>query len=87
MKTKERKYSEKNLIPTEYPSFSESLRYVMVLRDCSCHELANRLFLAYSTVSGYLCGRRFPDCNMIRRIAIELNVSADFLLGLSDRID
>lgn len=87
MKTNKRTHSEQNPISTEYPSFSKRLRYVMILRDCSCHELADRLFLAYSTVSGYLCDRRFPDCNMVRQIAIELDVSADFLLGLSDQIN
>ena len=71
---------------TEYPPFSERLKYAMDTRDCSTQQLAHSLFLAPSTISGYRCGTRTPDCNTLRRIALELNVSSDFLLGLSNHI-
>lgn len=71
---------------TEYPPFSERLKYVMELREYNTQKLADRLYLTYSTVSGYRTGARCPDLEVLRQLSIILDVSADYLLGLNDHI-
>lgn len=71
---------------TEYPNFSDRLKFVMTWRDYSIQKLATRMYLSYSTINGYRCGKRMPDTATLSRIATELQVSTDFLLGLVDYI-
>jgi len=71
---------------TEYPEFCDRLKCAMKLRNFSSADLANRLFITRSTVSGYRTGARLPNCFILRRIAQELDVSADYLLGLDEYI-
>ena len=47
-------------------------------------ELARSLGLSANTISQYETGKRFPDQNGIIMICRFFNVSADFLLGLSE---
>ena len=71
---------------TKYPTFAARLKFVMTLRNYSAQKLANRLFLSHSAISGYRSGSRMPDSNILCRIAHELRVSTDFLLGMVDYI-
>ena len=71
---------------TKYPHFSDRLKFAMALRGYSSQKLANRIYLTHSTISGYRTGERMPSCEIICRIATELDVSTDFLLGLVDYI-
>lgn len=70
--------------PTKYPTFATRLQFAMALRNCSSQQLANRIFLTHSTVSGYRNGTRMPSYDILRDIAQELHVSADFLMCLTD---
>lgn len=47
-------------------------------------ELAERIDLSTSSISYYEIGKRSPDINGLRRLSIFFNVSADYLLGLSN---
>ena len=47
-------------------------------------ELAERIGLSTSSISYYEIGKRNPDINGLRRLSKFFNVSADYLLGLSD---
>jgi len=71
---------------TKYPTFADRLKYIMSLRGYSGQKLANRVFVSHSTISGYRNGTRMPDTNILCRIAQELQVSTDFLLGFVDYI-
>lgn len=76
-------------VPTDiykYETFGERLDYIMSVRNISNQALARRLAVAVSTVSGYRTGRRSPNVDDLARIAHILNVSADYLIGLSDEI-
>ncbi len=73
--------------PTEYPTFPERLNFAMNLREYSTQKLSNRIFLSHSTISGYRRGYRKPDINNLKRIAKELRVSTDFLLGVTNYIE
>ena len=71
---------------TKYPTFCTRLQFAMALRNYSAQQLANRIFLTHSSVSGYRNGTRMPSCEIICDIARELQVSTDFLLCISDYI-
>lgn len=62
------------------------LQFAMKVRGYTQNELAERIFVNRTTINGYCNGYRTPSCNCIRLIAIELNVSTDYLLGLDDYI-
>lgn len=70
--------------PTKYPTFATRLQFAMALRNYSSQQLANRIFLTHSTVSGYRTGTRIPSYDVLCDIARELQVSADFLMCLTD---
>jgi len=71
---------------TQYPGFSDRLRLAMDIRQYSVLDLANRIFISESTISMYRCGRRAPGIDVLYLIAKELQVSSDFLIGLTDII-
>lgn len=68
----------------QYQDFGERLDYVMTLRKITNNDLAEVLICTPSTVSGYRTGRRSPNVITQKEICRALNVSADYLLGLSD---
>lgn len=74
-------------IPTEkFPAFSDRLKIAMQLRECSIEELAATSFLTRSAISGYRSGLRTPNVDTLRILARNLDVSADFLIGLKEDI-
>lgn len=83
---KNRYLCPKKLQKTEYPNFSDRLKVVMELRNCGVNDLAEKIYTSQATVSMYRNGERLPSLQVLRLIAIELEVSTDFLLGLTDFI-
>ena len=71
---------------SQYPEFSDRLRVAMELRGYSTVDLAARIYTSQATISMYRCGKRLPNIEILRLIAKELQVSADFLLGLTEFI-
>lgn len=69
----------------KYETFGRRLDYIMTLRNISNQTLARRLAVAVSTISGYRTGRRSPNVYDLARLSFVLNVSSDFLIGLSDQ--
>jgi len=66
------------------PVFSERLRKITNEQDLSVTALSNLAGIAQPSLSMYLSGDRLPDAEVITRLCRALNVSADWLLGLSD---
>ncbi len=64
--------------------FSARLDLVMRVRGISNRTLAEILFVAETTISGYRSGHRTPDPDKLRELCLAIPVSADYLLGLSD---
>jgi ribosome-binding protein aMBF1 (putative translation factor) len=64
-----------------FADFGMRMKRIMMIRDISNQELADRLFISRSTISGYRTGRRSPDVHQLAAIARELHVSADYLVG------
>lgn len=71
---------------TQYPEFADRLKVVMDIRDYTTLELATSIFTSPNTVTMYRCGKRMPSPEVLCLIAKELDVSTDFLLGLTDYI-
>lgn len=87
MNTKD-KHTYQFLLPTsEYPNLPERLKYTMTLRNFTCQELADVLFITPSAVCSYRTGRRSPDVATLRLLCQTLRVSADFLIGLDEKIE
>lgn len=64
--------------------FSQRLRHVREMRGYSIFELAGRVGCADITLENYERGS-IPGGRYLHRLATVLNVSSDYLLGLSNR--
>jgi transcriptional regulator with XRE-family HTH domain len=65
-------------------NFGERLRYLREKHGLSREKVANELTLTYGTYCNYETGKREPDFETVKRIALFYNVSADYLLGIFD---
>lgn len=64
-------------------SFGERYRIALKFRGMSQSELSSTTGLSTTQLSRYGNDKRLPDVTSLTRIAQGLNVSTDFLLGLS----
>ena len=71
---------------SQYPEFADRLRVAMDLRGYTTAELAACIYTSQATISMYRCGKRMPSIEILCLIAKELQVSTDFLLGLTEFI-
>ena len=62
-------------------SFSDTLRKLRVEKGLSQQELADRMFVARSTVVRWETGSRLPDATMISRLSGVLSVDVNILLS------
>lgn len=62
-------------------TFHEILNQELQKQNISQRELANRTGLTEASISQYCNGQRSPNVNTIIKIANELHVNADYLLG------
>jgi len=60
------------------------IKYLREKRGMSQTKLANLAKIGKSTLSEYEAGKANPTADVVKRIAKVLNVSADYLLGISD---
>jgi len=56
-------------------------------RGMSQDDLAKKLDLNRATISGYESNTKTPSLDVFRRMALLFGVSADYLLGLTERED
>lgn len=59
----------------------QSIRSCRKARNLSQSQLAERLWIDRSSLSGYEIGKRTPDIYMLCRIADELDLPLDVLVG------
>ena len=64
--------------------FKDRLNETLYRNRISQYALAKRLFMTQGVVNKYCTGKREPSLDVLIAICKELNVSADFLLGLTD---
>lgn len=64
-------------------SFGRCLIYARQRRDMTADLLAKASGISASQISHFECDRREPSAANIRRLATALDITSDFLLGLS----
>ena len=62
--------------------FGEKLRHLRKEKNLTQKQLAALIGVKNSVISFYEVGDRFPSPEVIRKLAIALHVSADYLLGI-----
>lgn len=67
-------------------SFSEILEEFLILRGLTQTAFAQKIGIKQSQVSEWLKGKAKPGYDMLKRMAIEFGVSADYFLGITDTI-
>lgn len=65
--------------------FATRLTYLLYKSGMSQAELARKASISQTAISFYICKYRgTPQAETLRRIAVALGVSADYLIGLTD---
>jgi DNA-binding transcriptional regulator LsrR (DeoR family) len=67
--------------------FADRLADVLQAKGLSQSQLAVRLAVSRSTVTGWLRYSKLPDGGLIAQLAYELNISSDWLLGIQPRYE
>lgn len=65
--------------------FPERLKSTRLLKGISQKALASKLFISQQAYAKYEAGTASPNPDVLSRIAYELNVSVDYLLGNSEQ--
>ena len=68
----------------KHEAFGSRLDHIMSAKSITNRDLAIKLALSASTISGYRIGRRSPNVDELARIAAALQVSSDYLIGLTE---
>lgn len=63
---------------------SDRLKYLRSTRDLTQRDLAEKINVTSGAVGMYESGKRFPNNEVLNRIADYFNVTADYLLGRTD---
>lgn len=74
----------RKMVSDDFRVFSDRLSLLMKERKLTQQILADGLGIKRQTVSLYMTGQSMPDAEQLKKIAIFFDVSADWLLGLSD---
>lgn len=65
-------------------SFAEILREYLTDRNLTQTDYAKKIDVKQSQVSEWLSGKAKPSYDILRRMALEGGVSADYFLGITD---
>ena len=65
-------------------TFGKRLTEIMQENGINRAALKDATGISFQSISNYLNDKRKPDCEMVAAIAKALNISADYLLGLSE---
>ncbi len=64
--------------------YGRRLKEVLEEKDVKQSELAKRTGITEATISNYISNKQLPKLGVVEKIADTLNISVDYLLGLSD---
>lgn len=73
---------EKKDMPPRFPAFRDA--FLELMGDMTLEQFAEKLGMSRATVGFYAAGQRIPDALGIKNVAEKCEVSADWLLGLSN---
>lgn len=68
-------------------NFGERLKTARLNAGYTQEQLANKIGVAKSTLTGYEKGNREPDVFKIKALAAALNVTGDYLLGTGEALE
>ena len=68
--------------PPRFPEFRDA--FLELMGDMTLDQFSKKLEMSRATVGFYAAGQRIPDALGLKKIAEKCNVSADWLLGLTD---
>lgn len=68
-------------------SFAEILEEFLINKNLTQTAFALEIGVKQSQVSEWLKGKAKPGYDILRRMSLAFNVSADYFLGLQDNID
>lgn len=68
--------------PPRFPEFRDA--FLKLMGDMTLDQFSKKLEMSRATVGFYAAGQRIPDALGLKKIAEKCNVSADWLLGLSN---
>ena len=77
-------------MPRKYtpdPALARRLRMAMACRNMTSADIMRRTKLGNGQISNYLNGYQEPGATRLAQLARALDVSADFLLGLTDKLE
>jgi len=77
-------YSDSVDVPALQKSFAMSLNALLEREGLSVQEFADRIEVSGNTIRNYLTqkGTYLPDTYVLAKIAMEFDISIDFLLGM-----
>lgn len=61
-------------------AMAERIRYLVKRHPKNRREIAKDLHISVDSLGNYITGRRCPDADMVREMAIYFQVSADYIL-------
>ena len=64
--------------------FAQRLQIAMYWKEWTGSELARKSGVPAATISRYICGQRQPNVARLIKLSRALDVSADYLLGLTE---
>ncbi|MBO4899209.1 MAG: helix-turn-helix transcriptional regulator [Lachnospiraceae bacterium] len=67
--------------------FGEKLKEIRIKKGLSQKDFASRIGVVGATVSAYENGKKYPSVDILIKICSVYDVSADYLLGLSDQME
>ena len=73
-----------NVLNSNWTVYGDRVRTELESQGITMRELADRLDITPITLHGYLTGNRIPRGPVIVKTATVLNVTCDYLIGLSD---
>ncbi len=65
-------------------TFGERLKYLRTERNIGQNLLAEKLQLSNASISYWETGKQIPSAEVIFKLAIFFNVSAEYLLGITN---
>ena len=68
-------------------SFSDILEEFLIVKGLSQTAFAQMVGIKQSQVSEWLKGKAKPGYDILKRITMAFNISADFWLGLTDKME
>lgn len=69
-----------------FADFTEILKEFLIINNMTQTDFAKRIDIKQSQVSEWLKGKAKPGYDMLRKMAVEFGISADYFLGITETL-